>query len=221
MQNDVAASASGENRIDPDIIEKVRAVSAGKTYFIRTFGCQLNENDSEKIAGMLDAMGFSETCELERADVIVFNTCTIRENANDKIFGNLGMVKGLKKKDPSRIVVVCGCMMKEKQNEERVLKRYRFVDIVFGPSDLHHFPGMLYQKMQDLRRIFSVGSVDGIEEGLPIKHKKKFRALCTIIYGCNNFCTYCIVPYVRGRERSRDKASILSELPRDIKRFYF
>ncbi len=181
-------------------------------YYIRTFGCQLNENDSEKIAGMLDQMGFVETNEMDQAKVIVFNTCTIRENANDKIFGNLGIVNNLKKKDPTRIIVLCGCMMKEKQNVEKVLKKYRFVDILFGPSDLHRFPEMLDKKMQSLKRVNDIGEEDGIAEGLPVKHKKKFRALCTIIYGCNNFCTYCIVPYVRGRERSREMSPILDEL---------
>lgn len=183
-----------------------------RKYYIRTFGCQLNENDSEKIAGMLEEMGYSETDEMDQANVIVFNTCTIRENANDKLFGNLGIVNHLKKNDPTRIVVLCGCMMKEKQNAERVIKKYRFVDIIFGPSDLHRFPDMLMQKTQSLKHVYDVGDEDGITEGLPVRHKKKFRALCTIIYGCNNFCTYCIVPYVRGRERSRQIGPILDEL---------
>ena len=186
--------------------------SLQKKYYIRTFGCQLNENDSEKIAGMLDEMGYIETDEMDGADVIVFNTCTIRENANDKIFGNLGIVNNLKKKDPTRIVVLCGCMMKEKQNVEKVIQKYRFVDIIFGPSDLHKFPEMLAKKVQHLKRVYDIGMEDGIAEGLPVKHTKKFRALCTIIYGCNNFCTYCIVPYVRGRERSREMEPILEEL---------
>ena len=183
-----------------------------KKYYIRTFGCQLNENDSEKIAGMLEQIGFCETDEMSQANVIVFNTCTIRENANDKIFGNLGMVHKLKEKDPSLLVVLCGCMMKEKQNVDRIRQKYRFVDIVFGPSDLQRFPEMLHQKMQQKKTLFDIGEDDDISEGLPVKHKKRFRALCTIIYGCNNFCTYCIVPYVRGRERSREMLMILEEL---------
>jgi len=160
----------------------------------------------------MEEIGFHETDEMGQANVIVFNTCTIRENANDKIFGNLGMVHKLKEKDPSLLVVLCGCMMKEKQNVDKIRQKYRFVDIVFGPSDLQKFPEMLYKKMQRPKTLFGIGEEDGIPEGLPVKHKKKFRALCTIIYGCDNFCTYCIVPYVRGRERSREMDAILEEL---------
>ncbi len=195
-----------------NIIDKIKDASINKKYYIRTFGCQLNENDSEKIAGMLEELGFSESNEMDNANVIVFNTCTIRENANDKIFGNLGIVNNLKKKDPSLIVILCGCMMKEKENAQKVLEKYRFVDIIFGPSDLHKLPEMLYKKISSLKKVYDIGDEDFISEGLPVKHKKKFRALCTIIYGCNNFCTYCIVPYVRGRERSRKMEHVLDEL---------
>ncbi|MHB1485199.1 MAG: tRNA (N6-isopentenyl adenosine(37)-C2)-methylthiotransferase MiaB [Saccharofermentanales bacterium] len=190
----------------------INEYSINKKYFLRTFGCQLNENDSEKLAGMLDLLGFSETDDMEEANLIIFNTCTIRENANDKIFGNLGIVNSLKKADKSKIVVVCGCMMKEKINIDKVMNSYRFVDIIFGPSDLHRFPELLSRKILDLKRVCGVSEEDELAEGLPVKHKKKFRALCTIIYGCNNFCTYCIVPYVRGRERSREMANIIDEL---------
>lgn len=193
-------------------LEKLRDASINKKYFIKTFGCQLNENDSEKIAGMLEEMGYEESNEMNHANIIVFNTCTIRENANDKIFGNLGIANKLKQTDPTRIVVLCGCMMKEKENAEKVMSKYRFVDIIFGPSDLHKLPEMLYKKIQSLKKVYDIGDEDLISEGLPVKHKKKFRALCTIIYGCNNFCTYCIVPYVRGRERSRKMEHVLDEL---------
>lgn len=195
-----------------DFISEIKAISIAKSYFIRTYGCQLNENDSEKIAGLLDEMGFSETDKMENADVIVFNTCTIRENANDKMYGNLGIVNNLKKNDPSKMVIVCGCMMKEKHNAEKIKQRYHFVDIIFGPADLQNLPELMFRKLHKEKRIMNVGEKDGIAEGLPTKHKNKFRALCTIIYGCNNFCTYCIVPYVRGRERSREMNHILDEL---------
>lgn len=200
------------NDADKNYTDIIKEYSKNKKYFLRTFGCQLNENDSEKLAGMLDQMGFSETDKMDEANLILFNTCTIRANANDKIFGNLGIVNSLKKADKSRIIVVCGCMMKEKINIDKVMNSYRFVDIIFGPSDLHRFPELLGRKILDLKRVCGVSEEDELAEGLPVKHKKRFRALCTIIYGCNNFCTYCIVPYVRGRERSREMDNIIGEL---------
>jgi tRNA-2-methylthio-N6-dimethylallyladenosine synthase len=118
----------------------IRKDSFNKKYFVRTYGCQLNENDSEKISGMLESMGYTATDEMKDADIIVFNTCTIRENANDKIFGNLGIVNHIKKKDPDKVLVLCGCMMKEDHNKQKVLSKYKFVDIIFGPADIHKFP---------------------------------------------------------------------------------
>lgn len=194
------------------IADNLKNYSLNKKYFIRTYGCQLNENDSEKIAGLLNSFGYDSTDEMEKADLIVFNTCTIRENANDKIFGNLGIVKHLKNKNPEKIIILCGCMMKEDHNRQKVLDKYKFVDILFGPSDIHKLPEILKTFLVEKGRIDDVGDQDFIVEGLPVIHKKKFRALSTIIYGCNNFCSYCIVPYVRGRERSRDINDVLSEL---------
>lgn len=193
-------------------MNEIRKDALNKKYFVRTYGCQLNENDSEKISGMLDSMGYEATDEIKDADIIVFNTCTIRENANDKIFGNLGIVNHIKKKDPEKVLVLCGCMMKEDHNKEKVLSKYKFVDIIFGPADIHKFPRILQDHLDTRKSIVDVGVEDYLAYGLPVKHKKKFRALSTIIYGCNNFCTYCIVPYVRGRERSRDSEDILNEL---------
>lgn len=190
----------------------IRKDSYNKKYFVRTYGCQLNENDSEKISGMLESMGYTATDEMKDADIIVFNTCTIRENANDKIFGNLGIVNHIKKKDPDKVLVLCGCMMKEEHNKQKVLSKYKFVDIIFGPADIHKFPQYLQDHFDTHKPVIEVGDEDFLAYGLPVKHKKKFRALSTIIYGCNNFCTYCIVPYVRGRERSRDSQDVLDEL---------
>jgi tRNA-2-methylthio-N6-dimethylallyladenosine synthase len=190
----------------------IRKDSFNKKYFVRTYGCQLNENDSEKISGMLESMGYTATDEMKDADIIVFNTCTIRENANDKIFGNLGIVNHIKKKDPDKVLVLCGCMMKEDHNKQKVLSKYKFVDIIFGPADIHKFPQYLHDHFDTHKPVIEVGDEDFLAYGLPVKHKKKFRALSTIIYGCNNFCTYCIVPYVRGKERSRDSQDVLDEL---------
>jgi len=196
------------------LAEEIRKFSENKKYFIRTYGCQLNENDSEKIEGILDLLGFCESKQIEDADIIVFNTCTIRENANDKIFGNLGIVNHIKKNNPEKVVILCGCMMKEDHNRQKVMDKYKFVDILFGPSDIHKLPVILKNYLAEKNRIEDVGEEDFIVEGLPVIHKKKFRALSTIIYGCNNFCSYCIVPYVRGRERSREILDVINELKR-------
>jgi len=202
MDENLSKTATGE----------IRKYAEGKKYFIRTYGCQLNENDSEKIEGILNILGFSESKEIETADIILFNTCTIRENANDKIFGNLGIVNHIKKNNPEKIVILCGCMMKEDHNRKKVFDKYKFVDILFGPSDIYKLPEMLKTFLAQKGRIDDVSEEDFIVEGLPVIHKKKFRALSTIIYGCNNFCSYCIVPYVRGRERSREINDVINEL---------
>lgn len=194
------------------IYQELRHTLADKSYFIHTYGCQLNENDSEKICGILDSTGMYETDDHNTADVIVFNTCTIRENANDKFFGNLGIIKKQKSLRPDIIVMVCGCMMKESHNIERIKDKFSFVDIIFGPSDIYRLPELLEQRIKTGEMVSSVGPDDNIAEDIPVSHKKRFRALVTIIYGCNNFCSYCIVPYVRGRERSRDPQDILGEL---------
>ncbi len=201
-----------DEKLSKVINGEIRKYSEGKKYFIRTYGCQLNENDSEKIEGILNNLGFLESKEIENADIIIFNTCTIRENANDKIFGNLGIVNHIKKNNPGKIVILCGCMMKEDHNRKKVLDKYKFVDILFGPSDIHKLPEILKTFLIEKGRVDDVSDEDFIVEGLPVIHKKKFRALSTIIYGCNNFCSYCIVPYVRGRERSRNINDVIDEL---------
>ncbi|HBP37361.1 MAG TPA: tRNA (N6-isopentenyl adenosine(37)-C2)-methylthiotransferase MiaB [Clostridiales bacterium] len=181
-------------------------------YYIHTFGCQLNENDGEKLAGQLDQMGYAETDSPEEADLILLNTCTIRENAEDRLFGNLGRIKNLRRDKPGLVVILCGCMMKQPEHIERISRSFKFVDIVFGPQDIHRLPELLYQRLNGQKRIYEVGQEDPIAEGLPVHRARKFRALCSIMFGCNNFCTYCIVPYTRGRERSRQPSDILIEL---------
>lgn len=203
-----------KNTKDASIIDKLRSYFKGGFYYIYTYGCQLNENDSEKIAGVFQELGMEETDSPELASVITMNTCTIRENANDKLYGNLGIIKSIKSDNPDILVILCGCMMKEKHNAEKIKSSYRFVDIVFGPSDIYGLADMLYRRINEGRPIYQVGEDDHVTEELPVAHKKRFRALSTIIYGCNNFCSYCVVPYVRGRERSRSPENIIKEIER-------
>ena len=186
------------------------------TYNVLTYGCQLNESDSEKLSGMLASMGLKESAggELDAADVIVFNTCSIRENADRHLFGNLGVFKALKKSDRDVIIAVCGCMMKVPENVARIKKSYPYVDLVFDPQQIHRFPVLLRDSIRDKKQMVNISADDYIAEDsfFPIDRKRKFRALVPIMYGCNNFCSYCIVPYARGRERSRDFDEIVREL---------
>ncbi|MBR2786911.1 MAG: tRNA (N6-isopentenyl adenosine(37)-C2)-methylthiotransferase MiaB [Clostridia bacterium] len=177
-----------------------------------TMGCQLNENDSEKLSGMIENMGYTKTDELEEADLVVFNTCCVRENAEDKLFGKLGEVKKVKEKRGT-IIAIGGCMMQEKHIVDKLKQSYPFFDIIFGTHTLHQFPKDIYTKIFENRRIEDVLDIDGeIIEGLPIKRNDNIKASVTIMYGCNNFCSFCIVPYVRGRERSRNPEDILNEV---------
>ena len=186
------------------------------TYNVLTYGCQLNESDSEKLSGMLSSMGLKASSggELDDADVIVFNTCSIRENADRHLFGNLGVFKTLKKNDRDVVIAVGGCMMKVPENVERIKKSYPYVDLVFDPQQLHRFPVLMRDAIRKDKQLVNISADDYIAEDnfFPIDRKRKFRALVPIMYGCNNFCTYCIVPYARGRERSRDFNEIVKEL---------
>ena len=186
------------------------------TYNVLTYGCQLNESDSEKLSGMLASMGLKASSggELDDADVIVFNTCSIRENADRHLFGNLGVFKTLKKNDRDVIIAICGCMMKVPENVEKIRKSYPFVDLVFDPQQLHRFPILLRDAVRSRKQLVNISVDDYIAEDsyFPIDRKRKFRALVPIMYGCNNFCSYCIVPYARGRERSRSFDEIVREL---------
>ena len=181
-------------------------------YTILTFGCQLNENDSEKIAGMVEKMGYTKSEVFEESDLVIFNTCCVRENAEERLFGKLGEIKKMKE-TKNTIIAIGGCMMQEKSMLEKIKKSYRYVDIVFGTHTLHSLPEDLYKVIIENEKVKNVIDIDGeIVEGLPIKRNDKYRAQVTIMYGCNNFCSYCIVPYVRGRERSRNPEDILNEI---------
>ncbi|NLK65467.1 MAG: tRNA (N6-isopentenyl adenosine(37)-C2)-methylthiotransferase MiaB [Tissierellia bacterium] len=184
-----------------------------KTYHILTYGCQMNEHDSEKISGMLTSIGYKETDDDKKADLVIFNTCLIRENAELRVFGKLGEVKGLKRNKPDMLVAVCGCMMQRQEIREKVLKKFSFVDIIFGTNTIHELPMLIYNV--DFNKRKSVGIVDNTEsiyEDMPKQRKFKHKALVNITYGCNNFCTYCVVPYVRGREKSREPNEIIDEI---------
>ena len=180
--------------------------------FIRTYGCQQNVADSEKIKGMLAKSGFSFTDTPDDADFILFNTCAVREHAEDRVFGNVGALKNLKRKHPQILIALCGCMMEQEHIANRIYNSFPFVGLVFGTHSLHHFTELLYSSLVNGKRVFERGNDDKkLYEGIPVKRDGTFKGWLPIMYGCNNFCTYCIVPYVRGRERSREKHIILSE----------
>ncbi|NLZ49041.1 MAG: tRNA (N6-isopentenyl adenosine(37)-C2)-methylthiotransferase MiaB [Clostridiales bacterium] len=183
------------------------------TYYIETWGCQMNEEDSEKLSGMLKNIGYSKTDSKDKADIIIFNTCAVRENAELKVYGNLGALKKLKEKKPDLIIAICGCMMQQKGMAENIIKKYPFVDIIFGTHNSYKFPEYLNRVKQEGKSVIEVlDKEEGIVEGIPVDRKSDIKAFVTITYGCNNFCTYCIVPYVRGRERSRQPEEIIKEI---------
>lgn len=182
-------------------------------YYIETWGCQMNEEDSEKLSGMLKRIGYTRTENKEEAGIILFNTCCVRENAENKVFGNLGALKKLKKKNPDLIIGICGCMMQQEGMADRILKEFPYVNIIFGTHNAYKFPEYLNRVRTEgvqIKEIFNKETE--IVEGLPIDRESSVKAFVTIMYGCNNFCTYCIVPYVRGRERSRKPEDILNEV---------
>ena len=195
-------------------IEKVNEINNGKKlkYYILTMGCQLNENDSEKLCGMLEKMNYTRTEEMSNADLVLFNTCCVRENAEEKLFGKVGEVKK-QKENNGTIIAIGGCMMQEEHIVNKLKQSYPYVDIIFGTHTLHKFPKDLYQALEENKKIRDIVDIDGeIIEGLPISRNDNIKASVTIMNGCNNFCTYCIVPYVRGRERSRSPKDIIEEV---------
>ncbi|MDY4948366.1 MAG: tRNA (N6-isopentenyl adenosine(37)-C2)-methylthiotransferase MiaB [Clostridium cadaveris] len=184
-----------------------------ESFFISTFGCQMNEEDSEKMSGMLKSMGYEKAENKEEASIIIFNTCCVRENAELKVFGNLGALKGLKKKRPDLIIGICGCMMQQKGMAEEIMEKFPFVDMIFGTHNAYKFPEYLNRVKQEGKAVCEIYNEETeIVEGLPLDRESSIKAFVTIMYGCNNFCTYCIVPYVRGRERSRKPEDIENEI---------
>ncbi|MBR1689956.1 MAG: tRNA (N6-isopentenyl adenosine(37)-C2)-methylthiotransferase MiaB [Oscillibacter sp.] len=180
---------------------------------VDTFGCQQNVADGQKLMGMLHACGFTFTKEPGEADLVILNTCAVREHAEQRVFGNLGILTHTKRENPEQVIALCGCMAQEERVSRRVRESYRHVDLVFGPHALWKFPELLWQVYTTRRRVFSVDAEDGtIAEGIPVVREKSVKAWVSIMYGCNNFCSYCIVPYVRGRERSREMDCVLEEV---------
>ena len=197
--------------------EKIRAMFAAREAHpiacVDTFGCQQNVADGQKLMGMLETMGFSFTDNHAEADLVILNTCAIREHAEDRVFGNLGALTHTKKENPEQVICLCGCMAQEPRVSERVKKSYPHVNLTFGPHALWKFPELLWQVYQTKKRVFSVKDEHGtIAEGIPVVRERGVKAWVSIMYGCNNFCSYCIVPYVRGRERSRDPQCVLEEV---------
>ncbi len=197
-----------------EFIKIIKQKNEGKNlkYSIITMGCQLNENDSEKIAGMLENMGYLKIDNYKEADLVIFNTCCVRENAEERLFGKIGEIKKIKEYK-NVILAIGGCMMQEKNMLEKIKRSYPFVNVVFGTHTMQNLPENIYKTIVKNEKVKDVIDIDGeIYEGLPIKRNSQYKASVTIMYGCNNFCTYCIVPYVRGRERSREPEKILEEI---------
>ena len=184
-----------------------------QTYFVVTYGCQMNTHDSEKLEGMLSEMGMTQAESRETADFVIFNTCCVRDNAQRRALGNVVWLKELKKKRPEMMVAVCGCMMQQQGMGEQILRQYPFVDLAFGTHNLYRFAQLMLQAVKSRRRVVEILKDDegSIPEELPVRRSSPYHAYITIMYGCNNFCSYCIVPYVRGRERSRASSRIIEE----------
>ena len=197
-------------------IIKERELEIGRklTFYDQTFGCQMNFKDSEKLNGILEDIGYVKA-DTEKADFVYYNTCTVRENANVRVYGRLGALKNYKKKNPEMVIAMCGCMMQEPEEQEKVKTTFKFVDVVFGTHNIFKLAELLYECLSGRKRVFDVWEkTDQIIEDLPSDRKFGFKAGVNIMFGCNNFCSYCIVPYVRGRERSRKPEEIIAEIKR-------
>ena len=199
-----------------EYLEKM-SEAAGRplTFCVTTFGCQMNARDSEKLTGILERIGYVEEPDEEKADFVIYNTCTVRENANQRVYGRLGQLGRIKKKNPHMMIALCGCMMQEPEVVEKLNKSYRFVDLIFGTHNIYKFAELLAVRMETGRTVTDIWKdTDRIVEDLPSERKYPFKSGVNIMFGCNNFCSYCIVPYVRGRERSRDPEAIIREIER-------
>ena len=201
--------------------ENLKNLGLNKKYYVKTYGCQMNEHDSENIKAILEDMSFKETDTMENADLILLNTCAIRENAHNKVFGMIGRIKNLKEKKPNLIAGICGCMAQEEVVVNEILEKYNFLDIVFGTHNIHNLPNILYTAINKKDLEVEVLSIEGnIIENIPVKRDSKHKAWVNIMYGCDKFCTYCIVPYTRGKQRSREPKYILEEVNDLVKKGY-
>ena len=201
--------------------ESLKDLGKNKKYFIKTYGCQMNEHDSENIKAILESMSFTETLDMMDADVILLNTCAIRENAHNKVFGYIGRVKHLKEQKPNVIAGICGCMAQEEVVVDEIIKKYKWLDFVFGTHNINNLPSILKNVIEKKEQEIEVLSYEGnILENMPVKRDSKYKAWVNIMYGCDKFCTYCIVPYTRGKQRSRDKDNIIKEVEELVKNGY-
>lgn len=204
-----------------DISDSFKLLGLGKTYYVKTYGCQMNEHDSENIKAMLEQMSFKEASDYEKADLVILNTCSIRENAHNKTFGMLGRLKHLKEENKNLVVGLCGCMAQEEKVVKDIMSKYKWVNFVFGTHNIHRLPFILSESFDTKKQEIEVYSKEGnIVEGIPVKRENKYKAYVNIMYGCDKFCTYCIVPYTRGKQRSRDKDDILKEINELVKEGY-
>lgn len=207
-----------------EMIEKVRALTGGgKKFFLQTYGCQQNESDSEKLTGMLYLMGYTPCERMEDADFVLYNTCAVRENAELRVYGNVGALVHLKRRKPDMLIAVCGCMAQQAHVVTALKEKYRHVDLIFGPHALAQFPALVYQALMDRKVV--INTDESLDQGvfaehLPITRSGKYKALVTIMRGCDNFCSYCVVPYVRGRQVSRAPEQVLAEVRQLIDKGY-
>lgn len=218
IADNVPAVSPEELRIQQEYIEKIKVILSARypSYtpkaYVHTYGCQGNVADSERIKGQLYAMGYKFTENREEADFVLFNTCAVREHAEDRVFGNVGALKPIKNLKKDMIIALCGCMMQQKHVSERIRKSYPYVNLVFGTFAIHRVPELLYKVLRGGKRVFETEETKGnIAEGLPVYRDRDFKMWLPIMYGCNNFCSYCVVPYVRGRERSRAPEEVIKE----------
>ena len=201
--------------------DNLKKLGLGKKYFIKTYGCQMNEHDTENIKAILEDMSFTETDEMDNADLILLNTCAIRENAHNKVFGMVGRIKHLKEERPNIIAGICGCMAQEENVVNEILEKYNWLDIVFGTHNIYNLPNILYETINKKDLEIEVFSIEGdVVENIPVKRDSKYKAWVNIMYGCDKFCTYCIVPYTRGKQRSRKPEFILDEVNQLVKDGY-
>ena len=218
----IEARKRTKNKVD---IEKysndIKELGVGKTYHIKTYGCQMNEHDSENIKAILEELGFTYNDDYESSDLVLLNTCSIRENAHNKAFGMLGRLKHLKESNPDLIVGLCGCMAQEEGVVKEIMEKYKWINFVFGTHNLHRLPYLLNENFKSKKSEIEVFSHEGnIIEGMPVKRDSKYKAFVNIIYGCDKFCTYCIVPFTRGKQRSRLKEDIVKEVEELVKEGY-
>lgn len=208
-------------RLSYGMDDEYKHIGDNKTYHIFTYGCQGNEADSEVISGILENMGYKEATEQYKADIIILNTCAIRENAENRIWGVLGLLKGVKRENPNLIIGICGCMPQEENATNRFMEKYPHIDIIFGTHNIQNLPKLVWERINTKNKVVEVISQQGnILEGAPKHRQSKHKAWVNIMYGCDEFCTYCIVPYTRGKERSRDKDDIINEVKSLVEKGY-